>query len=274
MTYAPPLFKHLADSAVIVNRALELPCADPIAVFIEASAAVIGGLIWGVGTPDPKELYHMATGEPLVHSIRHALGDAHEANPRFLGKTRRFLGKFLGAADRFVWWQFLAASAEQGLIQAQSSIRRMAKCDNFHNPNFGSGGYYVSAISDDGTWGGIHIAITQPDSKFAPVTSSFVSAVPHRTALVAVSAQFEDFGGGPVPTGARIIREDTGIVLDSDNNTDDEGQAHGANHVWFKRKSGFGDLTFLTAQFQYTGNPLPLGEAFPTANTVNGYFYS
>ena len=234
---------------------------------------MIGGIVWGVVTPDPKELYHMATGEPLVHSIRATINDAAEAAGGSFEKTRRFLGKFIGAADRALWWSFLIESGVSGLIEASAAIRRMAQCDKFHDPNFGSGGWYVSAINDYGDWQGIDTAISQPESKFYPVASTSISAKPHRTALVAASAQFEDFNAIPVQTQQRIIRLDTGGILDSDNNHREEATSGWATHAWYKSKSAFSQDTLISSQFQYTGPPRPLHEVFPIAETVNVYLY-
>jgi len=275
MPYAPPLFEHLAKSAKIITRVLEMPCADPITVYLEAAEAIAGGIIWGYVTPDPKEVYHQVAGEPLVHSIREHFHDAFDATGGSFKATRRWIGKFLGATDRFVWWQFLAASAEQGLIEAQGTMRRLAKCDNFHDPNFGSGGPYIFAISDSGEWHNANIAITQPESKFYPVTSSFIEARPNHTAMIAVSAQFEDFNAIPVPTSSKIWRHDTGMDLDRDTNWEGGVSSGFTPHVWYKSRSAFSKPTIVEAQFAYFGGvPLPLHEAFPIADTVNGYFYS
>lgn len=274
MTYAPPLFQDLAKSATTITRILELPCSNPLAVYIEAGEAIAGGLIWGYATPDPKELYHAAVGEPLVHSIRATFDDAFDASGGSFKKTRRFLGKLLGAVDRFVWWQFLVESGTQGLISASSAIKRMNQCDLFNDPNYGSGGAYIGAISDDGIFAGLDFSIDQEESKFYPVTGSHITAVPHRTALIACSAQFEDFSGVPVQTASRIIRLDTGGALDFDDNFNDDAESFNANHVWYKSKSAFSQPTRLQAEWANFDGDLPLHEAFPIGSTMNAYFYS
>ncbi|HVT25264.1 MAG TPA: hypothetical protein VHD95_11605 [Rhizomicrobium sp.] len=273
MPYELPFLQTATKVSVAVKRTLQLPCSDPAAVFVEYSLAVASGIVKGIISPDAKEVYHKLVGESLVHTISRGVEQTVEDVAPSLTKATRWLHKFAAGYDVATWWTFIIESGASGLLQANAAIYRMNKCTDKLSPYYGSGGWYVSAIPDDGRWQGIDIAIDQPHSAFYPVKPSHIRPSPSGIALIGVSARFVDFSDQQVGTNARIVRSDTGAFLDYDANGLAEDLSVHPTHTWFHDKRDWPAGIQLNQEFQYDGPPLQLGEAFPDPYTVNGYFY-
>lgn len=272
MPWSVPYSQQIANEIVAFKRILALPCSQPTAVYAELTAEALLKAAMSILEPDLKEIIHKLTGSSVVKHIEGGLLDATEGAPTAVKKATRGLIHFARAADIANWWLFLATVVGEGLIGASSQLKNMQGCKDPDDPRYGTGAGYVSAIPDNGEWRAIDYSFSSGNIYY-PVHPSSATAYPGTTALCACSAQFEAFGGTPVGTASRVTRSDTGARLDYDNNNDDIGSSDRATHVWFKGTNTGADIVRLEANFQYTGIPLPLQEAFPIEGTEFAYLY-
>jgi len=271
--YSVPGYKEVYNSLNNIKRLLVLPCSNPVGVYVEAAAEAAISMFYSYLQPDVKELIHLATGKTALCHVKTFVADIHQDLGLTPTKVSRVLGQLGEAYDMATWNLFILGIAANGLTQFTSNMLQQQWCQNRGDPNYGTGTAYVGAIYDDGSWHSMDYAIVEPNTVYGPVSPSGVIAKPNRTALIAASCSFQDFGGKPVGTNSRIIRADTGAYLDYDTNGLYSEAPNRSTHVWYKSRSQFAQNTALEAQWSYDGDPLPLGEAFPIHSSMHAYFY-
>lgn len=260
-TYKRP---NLADN---IKRILTLPCHFDGAAYVELAAEAFIDFGVAVAEPDPKEIYHHITGEPLVHSIRSSIDELGEATGQEKSVSRRYLGKLLGGIDREIWWMFLLSAGLDALYDSTSNFIRMSPC--LSGKGLGSGTAWVSAIPDNGRWQSQDFQFPE-GSPFAPVSPAIVPLNKFNdwSGTVAASAQFVTFDSQPVGATCRLLEINSevpdGATRDFDSNQNDDGTRHQEyTHVWYQvPTSDRGPDGILACQWSYTGDPLPLREAF------------
>ena len=270
--YSVPGYKEVYNSLNNIKRLLVLPCSNPVGVYVEAAAEAAITMLYSALEPDVKELIHMATGKSALCHVKTLVADIHDDVGLTPTKVSRVLGQLGEAYDMATWNLFVLGIAANGLAQFTSTMLQQQGCANKFSPSYGTGGAYVGAIYDNGQWYSLDFAVTEEHSDFYPVSVSGIDAKPHRTALIAASARFQDFNGVPVGTNSRIVRLDTGAYLDYDTNGLYSDAPHASTHVWYKSRSQFAQNTAIEAQWSYDGDPLPLGEAFPIHSSMHAYF--
>lgn len=253
-----------------VKRILALPCHLDGVLFFELGAEALVKFGWTVVVPDPKEIYHKITGEPIVHTVRQGGQDIAEAVGVEDDPIIRGMGRLLGVIDSAVWAVFLFSALQDSLLDATSQYIRMDPCPGAARP--GDGTNWISAIDDKGTWGTPDFQFTE-GSPFYPVNPAQVRLGPHNgySGVVACNAQWGTLLGPPLGvTGQVVFIPDSGgeIVLDQHNNADSEGNATQKHNTVFaaykdrQRRSGV-----MKYRARYDGIPLPSHEAFLKEST-------
>lgn len=252
-----------------IKRILALPCNLDGTMYLELAAEAIIDMAIEVASPDLKEFYHHATGEPLVHDVRTVLNKTTEVKK--LNKTRviRAIGTGLGVYDSVVWALFLFYALEDALFDSTSQFLRFDPCGTGARP--GDGIQWISALYASGAEGGATFQFN-PGSKYYPVSPAQVvlSAANHWTGIIAASTRWRIDEFTYVPVQGRIVftafeNNQTWVVDEFLN--DDEGAAPDTsekwNHLFARFQSPGARDGILSMQYSWHRPDLPpLAECF------------
>jgi hypothetical protein len=249
-----------------LKRILLLPCAETPEAYIELAveAFVHAGL--SIAEPDPKELYHKLLGEPLVHTLRSAVEDFHEALNGDKGSSvQRFFGKALGVYDRLTWWMFLFFAIDDGLFDATSNFIRMDPC--LSGRGLGSGTHWIAGIHKNGVPGSALFAYP-PGSDFAPVAPSAIQLGEFNnwTGTFACNCVWGSLINQPDPVTSNMYflpNEGTPILLDTDTPVPDPQSGYLPSvKTFFHYKGVRGIDGQLITQFSYVDPAHPDDQSF------------
>lgn len=257
-----------------IQKVLFAPCADTPLVAIELASEAIVLAAATIISPDPKEIYHKVTGEPIVHTVRKGvedIGDAHNLEPT---PVRRALGKLLGRIDRIIWWLFVFKSLEDGLVDATSNFMKMEPC---LNPNFfGDGDSPFGGIFGDGRWSGIDFSFPAGSNYFPAAPSQIgLNAGNNWKGTIMAQVTFETVNLEPKGVSGRIqfvpFDGSPPMTVDHFTNENPDGSPSQKWHVLFAHFQAPGARDgVLKMEWSYNGPPVPDNELIVTSG--NCYF--
>lgn len=252
-----------------VKRILSLPCDTPPSLWVETFVPAALKAIWTVASPDPKELYHKAFGNSLYHDYKQTLRDSEVIPPESESAATRFYFNALDWADLSVWYLFLADAGLDGLMNWTSQVLKQSQCPNKGYAGQGHGNFYFGAIPDDGRWSGLDFSFAE-GTDFYPAAPSHIQLRPGHTGIIAARASFHLWLlEEPVACEARVIIQETGLVLDQVNIVDPDVAAQSPTKTFVKYTNNTRTTQTLQAQWRWTGGPVPEGEVFPDADSTS-----
>ncbi len=292
--YLLPSLARAAKGVGKIEKYLHLPChTDNLFLAVTAGEALLKLLLDAV-SPDLKFIYHELSGESIVGELAHAatgrkqkcrpllfteeanegrnLSDGELIDPESEIPGKRFIFKLAAYADSAAWIAFLLAIAAEGLYDWSSMLLRDSKCQNPHDPNFGSGGDYIGAIDDDGTFSMVPFTFGT-GSKFSPVSPTSVIAKDHRLSLCMGACQFHAWlSSAELPVAVRTIAVNSRIIFDHYEMEPDEFGT-GKGIFSYHQQIWAGVQETIQTQWSSTAGPLPLGEAFCKEGSMMAALY-
>lgn len=259
--YTKSLWQDGQRGGNAIIRYLDIPCAIPGAIYVEAAVPAIMGIVQDVMSLDPKEAYHKAFGHSLYHDVSNTfkyLAPVEQFSETPLGRT---LFRLAGAFDYATWGVFVISAAVRGLVDWSDNVRRLNPCGTPHSPSFGQGGNYIDGISDDGNMYSILYSIEWGDGTSTAGPSGFVQG-PNKPGFCAGTSKWEDFNNIPCPAASATVLIDSGMQMDRTQTDASKPLEHQSLHTWYKPPK----QTTGTYQYQVQAaclqGGLPLHEMF------------
>jgi hypothetical protein len=257
-----------------IKRVMALPCAIPTAVYVEAAVHGAWKAAFSIIEPDPKELYHNAFGQSFAHSVKNVVEEAHILPAREDSALTRFLFTGADIYDVSLWYLFLFSSVTSGLIDFGSQVQRHSGCNATVKAGQFTGGSYINAIGDDGSYYANLFLSNDPGS--IAISNCETRIGGRKTGFCAATCKFSDFDGlTDVPTATSVINTGTGAIMDtSASNVDSSGNAN-HSHVWYDLPhNGVNEQIFQPMSCVTGGMSLPLHEAFRSGDQWYGNSYA
>lgn len=270
--YTLPWWNDARRTANAFKRLASIPCAIPPMILAATALPAICEAGWSIIEPDRKELYHRAFGRSALCTVKGFEREVNLINSTDARRATRFLFTLGEVADLSLWYWFLFGVASKALMNFASAVYTETGCDPNAKPGSVTGGWYVSAIPDTGVWWTIDYSWV-PDDVVGPAGPAVVRIPPGRQGTVFGGADFQAFDGKPVPSSARIIDTNTGVIYDTDRTDPNQDDQPLGTKTWTKQHNHGTDDMILLQQFRCDESGLPLGEAFPTHSGSHAFIF-
>jgi hypothetical protein len=242
--FTTPLVKEVAKLTGGVKRIMALPCSLPVEVYVETLVPAVLGAWYSIIEPDPKEIYHKVSGKSFICDVTSSAEGAARMAGVPENKATRFLFKSAAVYDIATWYFFLGDVVAEGLANWTSFAYAQRQCNAKGSPDYGSGPAYAGALAG-GQPNSNTSYVFSPPSKFAPVSTTEVIAMPGKSVTLACSASFK---AGPVTVAVQSWIgpiDDYSIRMDFDDNDNGDGTATGTSKVWTKFKNPTSEMMTL-----------------------------
>lgn len=248
-----------------VSRYLALPCAVPKQVYAEAAFKAALKLIWSYDSPDPRHVYHKATGRSTLCEVKGILKRTIPVNGPEDEKALRWLFKITEVVDVATWYFFLAAILADFVLDWADGVVKLKPCNDPAQGRKNSGFAPFGASFSSGRWGTFDFNFDDPHNPAGPAG---VVLQPGQGCIVAASCTGQDVGGVQVPLDTRIFRQSDGKVLDQNMGEEIREQGilvgYRASHTWTKYINNNASVGLEVIEWQCTcPTALPDDEVFP-----------
>jgi len=191
------------------------PCDGKPWIYIELLFPAILLAIWEYLQPGWKDIVQYATGKSWLKHGRVNLGPGALEQPTFASRGLRFLFAAAEHLDRFAWQFMVLELFKDTYIKWHSMVLNLGGCDPSVERTWGR-----STIPSDGRptnheWQGGVTWITEEGNQ-VPFVGPRVQIDANGTGSMTVVGQFFPLIGAQLRVQQRIVRLDTGDVLDHD----------------------------------------------------------
>ncbi len=246
-----------------VTKLLTMPCATPPLVYVETAIPALLKLFSSIAHPSFKAAYHQALGRTMHHTVFEVANEVLQDDPILESGGFKFLYRLTADLDILTRDLWLADLAYEGLFNWTSQIIRYSCPNGPGNKHIGSSNSPYGACFDD-SWDGYAFdwVNNQAGSNFGPAFSPQVTVPEGASAFVFCAASGKDLTGQPYPLGLRLIRTDTGDILQEDQSDPEHNGTNDTAFIGGRYKNPTGGA-YTLAMHAKALTPQPDGEGFP-----------